>query len=201
VKAKGSRREAEYYLRQNYPVVLQRVEESEGGGYRASIPQLGWRTFVAAGDTPQEALDNLEELRRLLIPELIARGEQLPDAVPDVETPEAYSGNLVVRIPKALHAWLAQEAKRNNCSINKLVTHLLSEAKGERRLAAEILEAVSARQGSVGCHEAEQQVGRTWSSCTEERTSWVMAEGSRPTVPAAGYGHRANGGYNGSGTV
>lgn len=133
MKAKRSTADADYYLRQNYPVVLQRLSEEEGGGYRASIPQLGNKTFVAAGDTAQEALDNLEAVRQALIPELVAEGEELPDAIPDTKDIEAYSGNLVLRIPKGLHAWLAQEARRNGCSINKLVTQLLAEAKGSRQ--------------------------------------------------------------------
>ena len=117
----------EHYLSQRYPITLIEVSEEEGGGFRASIPQLGDRTFVAAGDTPQEALDNLDAVRRALIPELLAEGIALPDAIPDREDAEAYSGNLVLRIPKSLHARLAREAARNGCSINKLATQLLAE--------------------------------------------------------------------------
>ena len=37
------------------------------------------------------------------------------------------SGNLVLRIPRGLHARLAAEAKRNQTSINKLATQLLTQ--------------------------------------------------------------------------
>jgi hypothetical protein len=49
----------------------------EGGGYAASIPQLGSRTFVAVGERAAEELESLDALRQILIPELLAEGEDL----------------------------------------------------------------------------------------------------------------------------
>jgi HicB-like protein involved in pilus formation len=68
------------------------------------------------------------ELRRHLIPKLLEDGEELPEPADEKEPIEQYSGNLVLRIPKRLHARLASEARRSGCSINKLATELLSQS-------------------------------------------------------------------------
>ena len=51
-----------------------RLSPDEGGGYTATIPLLGAKTFVGDGETPEEALQNLEDIKRQLIPVLIADG-------------------------------------------------------------------------------------------------------------------------------
>jgi antitoxin HicB len=118
---------AEYFLGLRYPVMLRALAPEEGGGYVAAIPQLGIRTFVAVGETPTEALEALDELRRMLIPEMLAAGVKLPEPRDERDAVEQFSGNLVLRIPRGLHAQLAAAAKKNGCSINKLATQLLAQ--------------------------------------------------------------------------
>ncbi|MBI3910164.1 MAG: toxin-antitoxin system HicB family antitoxin [Armatimonadetes bacterium] len=131
-------RDADYYLNLRYPVTLRELAPEEGGGYVAAIPQLGVRTFVAVGETPGEALEALDALRRHLIPELLAEGVELPEPQDERHAIEQYSGNLVLRIPRGLHARLAEEAKRNGCSLNKLATQLLAEGLERARVTEEL---------------------------------------------------------------
>lgn len=44
----------------DYAVEIRRVPEEFGGGYIASIPQLGRAAFVGDGDTAREALNSLQ---------------------------------------------------------------------------------------------------------------------------------------------
>ena len=127
MSATATRKSAEYYLNLRYPIMLRELAPEDGGGYVAAIPQLGIRTFVAVGETPAEALEVLDDLRRVLIPQLVAEGVELPEPRDERESIEQFSGNLVLRIPRSLHAKIAAAAKRNGCSINKLATQLLSE--------------------------------------------------------------------------
>ena len=128
MNASASLERTQYYLDLRYPVTIRELTPEEGGGYMATIPQLGSSTFVADGETAVEALEALEALRRHLIPKLLEDGEELPEPADEKEPIEQYSGNLVLRIPKRLHARLASEAKRSACSINKLATELLSQS-------------------------------------------------------------------------
>lgn len=129
---------AEHYLAHRYPVLVQELAPEDGGGYTASIPLLGTSTFVADGETAEEALEALERLRRYLIPLLVDKGVELAEPDEDEVAMLQYSGNLVLRIPKSLHGRLAQAAKREGCSINKLATGLLSSGVERRRIIAEV---------------------------------------------------------------
>ena len=136
----------QYYLSLRYPVTVRELAPEDGGGYMASIPQLGSATFVADGETAAEALEALDALRRHLIPHLLREGEELPEPADENETIEQYSGNLVLRIPKRLHARLASEAKRSACSINKLATELLSQNLERSVLLREMRRLVEERE-------------------------------------------------------
>jgi predicted RNase H-like HicB family nuclease len=127
MSARRQTRLVEQYLNRRYPIVVRKLSPEEGGGYTATIPQLGSRTFVADGETPADAIDALDSLRRHLIPELLAEGVELPEPREDPDPIEQYSGNLVLRIPKSLHAQLAATAKQNGCSLNKYATQLLAQ--------------------------------------------------------------------------
>jgi antitoxin HicB len=129
---------AAYYLALRYPVQVRELAPEEGGGYLASIPLLGSRTFNAVGDTASEALEALEALREHLIPTLIEQGVHLAEPDDDSINIEEFSGNLVLRVPKSLHADLTRQARIEGTSINKLGTQLLSEGIGRRQPVSEV---------------------------------------------------------------
>ncbi len=119
-------RTADYYLSLRYTVSLRKLRDEEGGGYRAAIPELGSKTFVADGDTPDAAVSALEDLRRLLIPSLVGGGRSIPEPIEDEEPPR-YSGSLMLRIPPSLHEQLADAARSEGVSINKLSTQIIAQ--------------------------------------------------------------------------
>ncbi len=120
------KRDLKYYTNLNYPIEIRKIPEDEGGGYCAEIPQLGRFAFVGDGDTVEESLDNLEAVKSDLFADYLKRGIPIPE--PEIEVEEQYSGRFVVRVPKALHALLSKQAKKNECSLNQYVTTLLSTA-------------------------------------------------------------------------
>jgi predicted RNase H-like HicB family nuclease len=67
------RKPLERYLDLEYPVLL--VAEPEGG-YTAFHPDL--KGCVAVGETPEEALANLEEARRLWLEAAHEHGDEIP---------------------------------------------------------------------------------------------------------------------------
>jgi antitoxin HicB len=115
-----------YYMNLNYPVEVYRIPDDEGGGYSASIPQLGRFAFLADGESPEEALNNLEEVKKDLFEDYLARDITIFE--PILADEEDYSGKFIVRIPKQLHRQIATRAKQESISLNQYVTHLLSTA-------------------------------------------------------------------------
>jgi predicted HicB family RNase H-like nuclease len=119
-----------YYLALDYPVEIKRIDENLGGGYLASIPCLGSQAFVGDGDTPQEAYDNLMTAKAEIFEDYLQSGVQIPKP-PDVSQYEDYSGKLVLRMPRELHARLSLAARANDASLNQFIVYALSsfEAK------------------------------------------------------------------------
>lgn len=113
-----------YYMKLNYPIEIVKIPVDEGGGYSASIPQLGKYACISDGVTIDEALKNLEEVKREWFQTYIERGTIIPE--PQVEEDEEYSGRFVMRIPKELHRSLSVRAKQSDLSLNQYVQYLLT---------------------------------------------------------------------------
>lgn len=67
----------------DYMIALRRLQPAEGGGYVATIPQLGTGTFNGVGEAPEEALRRLNEIYNYLRPELEAEGVPFAPPVDD----------------------------------------------------------------------------------------------------------------------
>ena len=126
------RKDLEYYMSLEYPVEIRRVAEEDGGGYIASIPSLGRYTFTGDGKTVQEAYQDLEEVKREVFADLLEEGIPIPEPVPEEE--DHYSGKLLLRMPKRLHAELAEQAKKNGISLNQHLIYLLTKRSTELRI-------------------------------------------------------------------
>jgi len=118
----------DYYLKLRYKVEITPIPEEDGGGYDASIPQLGRMAFRGYGKTVDEALAHLKVVKRDLFERYLKKGVEIPE--PAIEE-EKYSGRILLRIPFYLHKELAQLAKKENISLNQLLNHLI-----ERGLAS-----------------------------------------------------------------
>ena len=109
-----------------YPINLQALTEEEDGGWFATIPLLGEATCAADGETIEEALANLEELRRSLYEVVIA--SKHPIALPQAatETKEKPAGKWLMRASTELHARLQEGAFEANVSFNTYCVECLS---------------------------------------------------------------------------
>jgi antitoxin HicB len=121
----------EYYLSLDYPVEIRRIDDSLGTGYVASIPSLGSYAFVGDGETPQEAYENLQAAKKEIFEDCLSQGLPIPEPVGEPEY-EDYSGKLMLRMPRELHAKLAAAAKRNDTSLNQYISYLLSSCEARQ---------------------------------------------------------------------
>lgn len=106
----------------DYNVLIEKLAEEDGGGYIAKVPALPG--CIADGDTPEEVLPKIQDA----IEDYIALKIKLSQPVPE---PEYYkievvpSGKMSLRLPRILHAQLANQAEKEGCSINTLaITYL-----------------------------------------------------------------------------
>jgi predicted RNase H-like HicB family nuclease len=87
---------------------------------------------VAHGQSDAEALKVLAEVQRAWIEECLDSRDPVP--LPEAEE-QLPSGKWVQRVPRSLHKRLTERAKREDVSLNTLVTAILSEAIAIRKPA------------------------------------------------------------------
>lgn len=109
-----------YYEALPYTIV---VRKDEDGEFVAKIPELPG--CVAHGETEGSAIEHLRSMQRLWLEDALGAGDTIPEPEDDSGLP---SGKWLQRVPRRLHRDLVSTAKRDNISLNQLVTSLLSEA-------------------------------------------------------------------------
>lgn len=125
----SAQKDATYYLSLPYRLEVSPTPAAEGGGYTACIPLLGRWSAVGDGDSPAEAIADLQAHLPGLIEEWLNKSVAIPEP-PGVS--ETLSGTLSLRLPKTLHAEIAQIAAEEGVSINQFILAATAKAVGHR---------------------------------------------------------------------
>lgn len=113
---------------------ISRIPENEGGGFKASIPLLGENRCVGDGDTVEEAIANLREVLEDLLEDYLQKGWEIPKP----KSEEGYSGTIIVRTTRSIHARLSREAKNQGVSLNYLIGLLLEKGLAHQSIQASL---------------------------------------------------------------
>lgn len=124
----------EYYMGLPYVIEVVPIPESEGGGFQASLPEVGRLAVLGDGETFEEAISNLVANKRERFAEYLEKGVSIPE--PTAE--DAFSGKFILRIPSRLHMLLNERAKRKKLSLNQYIRQLLEEHNASTEILAEI---------------------------------------------------------------
>jgi len=123
------RKSLEEYLALQYPMQVIAAPE---GGYVIVFPDLpGCLTQV---ETADEIGPMAEDARRSWMESVYELGPDIP--LPSY--PEEYSGKFNLRIPRRLHRQLAEEAAREEVSLNQYVTFLLAQRDALHRVEQQV---------------------------------------------------------------
>ncbi|HEX4080275.1 MAG TPA: toxin-antitoxin system HicB family antitoxin [Rhizomicrobium sp.] len=114
--------------RLEYPITLRPLDEHDGGGWLAELPDLPG--CMADGATPEEAMTEAIDAARSWLKTAQTHGDPIP--VPSRASRDVYSGRWLLRTPKSLHKRLSERARAEGVSLNTLAVTLLAQALGER---------------------------------------------------------------------
>jgi predicted RNase H-like HicB family nuclease len=95
----------------------------DDGGFIAIAPDLPGSS--AFGETEAEAVRELRDAIEAWIEAAESVGNPIPQPT-DLTKPHDYSGRLLLRMPKTLHQLLADEAKREDVSLNQYILYRLA---------------------------------------------------------------------------
>ncbi len=102
-----------------YPLEVFWSDEDEGF-IAVALDLPGCSAF---GETQDEAIRELQDA----IAAWAAAAEAVGNPVPTPAARQEFSGRFIVRLPKILHASLAQQAKREESSLNQYLVYLLTK--------------------------------------------------------------------------
>lgn len=102
------------------PYKMELVPDPDEGGFAVSYPDLPG--CLSSGETVAEAVANAEDAKKAWFEAAIE--DNIPIAEPG--SPDAYSGQFKLRIPKSLHRSLAEHSKREGISMNQYCLYLLT---------------------------------------------------------------------------
>jgi len=114
----------EHYSSLPYTTTIERSTGPRGDYYVARIIELP--DLIMTGDTPEEALKELEDVK----PEWIETNLQLGNKMPEPLNTQNYSGKIVLRLPVSLHEDLARMAAIEGVSLNQYMVAALSKQVG-----------------------------------------------------------------------
>ena len=158
------------YLSEPYSRVL---VPDPSGGYFAEVLELPG--CFSEGDTPEEAIKNVEEAMEGWIAAALDAGQ----AIPSPAASRGYSGHVALRMPKSLHREAVRRAELDGVSLNQyLVTAIEAHVAGQDmadEIAARLAATVRARFTQTTVTRAELEVASNVPGLPMEPVRWLAA--------------------------
>ena len=92
---KKKSKDLDYYMNLPFTIEIVAIPDSEGGGFAATLPEIGRDAITGDGDSPEEAIRDLRQAMRTRFTEYLGKGIEIPEPTPS----GAFSGRFVLRIP------------------------------------------------------------------------------------------------------
>jgi len=121
---KDLKKQVEYYANLSYTTTVVQQDDGDGPYYLARVLEL--QGCMIHGDTPEEALREIEGVKRDWIKTNIEIGNKMPQPLKT----RNFSGNIVVRMTPSLHETLATFAELEGVSLNQYMVSALSKSAG-----------------------------------------------------------------------
>jgi len=118
-------KDLKYYEKLPYNIILETWDDGDGTYYVARVAELPH--CIIHGDTPEEAIREIEVVKREWIESNLKRGRQIPEPVT-----RKYSGQISLRIPPSLHRLLVNTSMVQDVSLNQFMTMALANFVGSQ---------------------------------------------------------------------
>lgn len=132
-----NRKDLEYYEKLPYNIILETWDDGQGPYFVARVAELPH--CIIHGDTPEEAVREIQVVKREWIKSNFQRGIKIPEPVA-----REYSGRISLRIPPSLHRLLANSSMVQDVSLNQYMTMALSNFAGLQPPEPKIKESATA---------------------------------------------------------
>jgi len=118
------------YSFEAYSHIISQLPKEDGGGFLITFPDL--LGCMSDGATEAETVANGKDAFKAWMSARKDAGKEIPEPFYRPDTVPEVSGKVVTRLPKSVHAKLAERAKAEGVSLNTLVLALVAEGLGRR---------------------------------------------------------------------
>jgi len=116
--------QVEHYSNLPYQIVIEKWADGDGPYYVARVLEL--QGCMIHGDTAEEALHEIEDVKRDWIKTNLEIGNKMPEPL----RTRKYSGKIILRMPPSLHETLVKIAELDGVSFNQYMVSALSRHAG-----------------------------------------------------------------------
>lgn len=117
------KRDLEHYTNLPYTIMVEQWDDGEGPYWVARVAELPH--CLIHGNTPEEAIKEIEGVKRDWIKSNLQRGLKIPEP-----KPHKYSGQIRLRISPSLHKLLSHRAEIEDVSLNLYMCMALAQSVG-----------------------------------------------------------------------
>ena len=109
-----------------YPLAVAPYEDGDFVGYRAFLIDIP--AVESLGTTPEEAVADLEDIRKEWFAFAQAKGINIPNPDTAFSQRVDYNGRVTLRMPRSLHQQVAQKAALEGVSLNSYLNSAIERA-------------------------------------------------------------------------
>ena len=113
-----------------YAHIVSALPAADGGGFLITFPDLPG--CMSDGETEAEAVANGKDAFKAWVSARKDADKEIPKPFYRPDTVPEVSGKFVTRLPKSVHAKLAERAKAEGVSLNTLVLAFVAEGLGRK---------------------------------------------------------------------
>jgi antitoxin HicB len=122
------------YPFESYAHIVSPLSAEDGGGFLITFPDLPG--CMSDGETEADAVKSGRDAFESWVSARIDAGKLVPAPVYQPSPAPMASGRFVTRLPKSIHAKLAERAKSEGVSLNTLVLAFIAEGLGRKDVHA-----------------------------------------------------------------
>jgi len=135
--------QVDYYAKLPYQINIEKWDDGDGPYFLARVLEL--QGCMIHGDTAEEALREIEDVKRDWIKTNLELGNKMPEPLGT----RKYSGKVILRMPPSLHEKLVQTAELEGVSFNQYMVFALSLSAGRDEVLIKERKAAHKKKGTL----------------------------------------------------
>ncbi len=153
-----------------------RILIPDDGSYAAEI--LEFPGCFSQGDTPDEAIANLENAAKSWIQVALAQGQEIPE--PYVN--QGYAGKIALRLPRSMHRQATRLAERDGVSLNQFLVSAIAARIGAEDLYVRLVDKIEQRLAGMEQKISTMEINAAQTGLAVNKLTYSQGSTAKNTI-------------------